>query len=158
MSSADKNRRLRDVFGCFATGVCVVTTAGADGEPIGMTVNSFCSVSLDPALISWCVGRDASCFAAFAGAQPFNVHILAADQAALSQAFATRDGTPFEAVDWSRDARGIPVLEVCPVRLACVPREHIDAGDHVLIIAAVGDYTIADQEPLLFYRSAYRGL
>ena len=155
MSDVLTQRGLRDAFGYFATGVCVVTTTAANGSPVGMTVNSFSSVSLQPPLISWCVGRDASCFADFNGPRPFNVHILAAHQAELSQRFALRDGDPFDGVEWLPDSCGAPVLADCPVRLACTPREHVDAGDHVLILARVNRVALAEQEPLVFYRSQY---
>ncbi|MEL7535816.1 MAG: flavin reductase family protein [Pseudomonadota bacterium] len=156
MSDQD-SRALRDAFGCFATGVCVVTTTTATNEPIGMTVNSFSSVSLEPPLVSWCVGLDASCFEHFVGPRPFNVHILAAAQSELSQAFARPEEQPFDTASWHRDERGVPVLDACPVRFFCTPREHVDAGDHVLILAAVNRFETSEQEPLLFYRSAYRG-
>ena len=156
MSNEIETRALRDALGQFATGVCVITTTDAADAPVGMTVNSFSSISLDPPLVGWCVGRDSSCFEAFVGARPFNIHILAADQGALSQDFALRGADPFGTVAWTRDARGVPVLTACPARFYCTPREHVDAGDHVLIIAAVNEFEVAEQEPLVFYRGRYR--
>ncbi|MEM8983687.1 MAG: flavin reductase family protein [Pseudomonadota bacterium] len=156
MTEQAEQRALRDVFGCFATGVCVVTTTSDSGAPVGMTVNSFNSVSLQPPLIAWCIGHDSSCFEHFNGARPFVIHILADDQEPLSRAFAERGGEPFKDHDWHRDASGAPVLDQCPVRLYCLPREHIEAGDHVLIIAAVKEFAIADQAPLVFYRGGYK--
>ncbi|MEM1262114.1 MAG: flavin reductase family protein [Pseudomonadota bacterium] len=157
MTRQAERRALRDVFGCFATGVCVITTTSAAGEPVGMTVNSFNSVSLAPPLVSWCIGHESSCFEHFDSARPFNIHILARDQEPLSRAFAERGGQPFRAVSWQQDASGTPLLNDCPVRLYCVPHERIEAGDHVLIIGAVNGFEIADQQPLVFYRGAYTG-
>jgi len=81
-------RELRNALGRFATGVCVVTTVGADGRAAGLTVNSFSSVSLDPPLVAWCLGRKAPSLAAFSAAEFFAVHVLAADQQHVDEHFA----------------------------------------------------------------------
>ncbi len=157
-NGAFDTRALRDALGQFATGVCVITTQSPAGEPLGMTANSFSSVSLAPPLISWCIGRDAWCFDAFAACGAFSVHVLAADQEHLSSLFAKRGANPFAKVSWENDARGVPLLLDCPVRFDCSPRERIDAGDHELVIADVTQFAAVSQPPLLFHSGAYRTL
>jgi flavin reductase (DIM6/NTAB) family NADH-FMN oxidoreductase RutF len=77
----------RNALGSFATGITVITALGKDGQKVGMTANSFNSVSLDPALVLWSVARDANCFDDFIGAESYAIHVLAADQEAMSNRF-----------------------------------------------------------------------
>ena len=101
MKGGLSHRELRDVFGAFATGVTVVTAVRPDGEPVGMTANSFTSVSLDPPLILWCLADQSTSLPAFAPGAPFAVHVLGHEQRDLALHFARRGREKFD-VDFER--------------------------------------------------------
>lgn len=148
-------RELRRTLGCFATGVTVVTTLDASGQPRGMTANSFTSVSLDPALILICVAKTAPILAAFDTAEGFAVNILEEQQRDLSQRFATPSPDKFAGLNWRPGVTGAPVLSETVAYLDCRLHQRIEAGDHVILIGAVADYGRSDASPLLFCRGSY---
>lgn len=104
-------RTLRDALGCFATGVTVVTCVVGDGEPAGLTVNSFTSVSLDPPLLLVCLAKQAASAAPLTEAHCFAINVLQTGQQPASIRFATRDEDRFGATSWSRGEGGAPILE-----------------------------------------------
>ena len=148
-------RELRRTLGCFATGVTVVTTLDAAGQPRGMTANSFTSVSLDPALILVCVAKSAPILAAFETGEGFAVNILEETQRDLSTRFATPSADKFAGVTWQPRITGAPVLNDVLAYLDCRLHQRIDAGDHVILIGAIADYGRSDASPLLFCRGSY---
>lgn len=131
----DTARALRDAYGCFSTGVTVVTVGSSDG-PIGFTANSFSSVSLDPPLVLWCPARASSRHAPFIDAARFAIHILAEDQSDLARRFA-RSGDSFAGIDWSQDEDGVPILAGCLARFDCERHAVHEAGDHSIIVGRV---------------------
>lgn len=149
----------RDVLGNYATGVTVVTTRTSDGEPVGLTVNSFTSVSLDPPLVLFCLDREAGSLPAFETAQGFAVNILSADQTAVSNRFADPLAARFdgeEVADWST---GAPILEEALAALDCTVHARHDGGDHVILVGRVQRLAVlADDEPLIYWRGSYRRL
>jgi len=154
------SRAFRNALGCFATGITVVTTIAPDGAPIGVTVNSFSSVSLEPPLVQFCLGRAAMSFEAFTTAPSFAINILADDQADLSVRFSKRDlQERWEGVGVERWDSGVPILSGCLANLEC-DREHVyEGGDHVLILGRVRRLTsTAEGKPLLYFRGAYANL
>lgn len=145
----------REVLGQFATGVAVVT-ATADGEPVGMAVNSFTSVSLDPPLVLFCAARTSTTWPSIRAAGRFAVNILAEHQEDVSRLFATRGADRFGAVDWHLGASGAPVLDDLLAFVDCVIESEHDAGDHVIVIGRVLDLGIrAERGPLLFHGGGY---
>ena len=154
------SRAFRNALGSFATGITVVTTIAPDGEPIGVTVNSFSSVSLEPPLVQFCLGRAAMSFEAFTTAKSFAVNVLAEGQADLSVRFSKRDlQERWEGVGVERWDSGVPILSGCLANLEC-DREHVyEGGDHVLILGRVRRLTsTAEGKPLLYFRGAYANL
>lgn len=143
-------RLFRDALGRFATGVTVVTTAGAQG-PVGMTVNSFSSVSLEPPLILWCPARSSSRHAAFAEARAWSVHVLGAEQLDICLRF-TRNGQGFEGLATEITPEGIPVIPGTAARFDCLAHAAHEAGDHSVLIGQVQRVTIGgpDDHPLVF--------
>lgn len=135
-------RALRSAFGRFATGVTVVTAAGARG-PIGITANSFTSVSLDPPLLLWCPSKSSRRHDSFAGAAHFALHVMGTDQDAITWAFANT-ANAFEHCDCSLSDLGVPLIAGCPVRFECTTRDRIDAGDHTVIIGQIDRVTVED--------------
>ena len=149
-------RELRDALGCFATGVTVVTTH-SDRGPLGMTANSFASVSLDPPLVLWSPARKSLRFPAFETAPFFAIHILAEDQIALSNRFAT-SGDDFGGVAFHRGDGDTPLLDGCAARFECAHSAGHDGGDHLIVVGEVLRMTCTDKRPLLYYRGGYRGV
>lgn len=146
-------RDLRDALGRFATGVTVVTTAG----PLGITANSFASLSLDPPLVLWSPSRGSSRFAAFEAATHFAVHILAGDQRALAQHFA-RHGSGFDRFGVTEGMGGAPLLAGCAARFECRHAARFDGGDHLICVGEVLRLTHDDRAPLVYHNGVYRDL
>ena len=150
-------RVLRHALGSFPTGVAVITTTGPRGEPVGLTCNSFNSVSLDPPLVSWSLRLASTSLEAFRSCLFFTVNILSAEQNELSSQFASRDAASrFDGVAWTPGLGGAPVLEGCVASFQCEKfAEHV-AGDHLLFLGKVIHLQHAGQEDsLVFYRGAY---
>ena len=147
-------RTLRDALGCFATGVTVVTGVDPHGKPIGMTVNSFASVSLDPPLVLWSPAKNSSRYPAFSGATHFAIHVLSADQDVLSARF-TRNGRAFDDLDWEINDEGVPVIPGTLARFECRQAAAHDAGDHTIIVGEVLRAAHRDGDPLCFSGGAF---
>ncbi|MGF7162140.1 flavin reductase (DIM6/NTAB) family NADH-FMN oxidoreductase RutF [Rhodoligotrophos appendicifer] len=154
-SSTIDQRDLRNAFGTFATGVTVVTTMDAEGQPRGFTANSFSSVSLDPPLVLVCLARSASSYPAFMSTDQFAINILAEDQKDVSGAFASRTGAKFDSVSWTGHTTGSPIIDGATSWLDCTMHQRIDAGDHVILVGAVVDYAYSGRSPLGYCRGAY---
>lgn len=151
-------RHFRDVLGRYASGVTVVTTMTADG-PKGMTCQSFTSVSLDPPLVAFLPTKQSRAGAAIQGSGTFCVNFLAADQHAISDQFASSGGDKFDGVDHAPSiGTGSPVLAGTVGHVDCSVDAVHDAGDHFLVIGRVVGLDIGEaEEPLVYYRGAYRG-
>ncbi|MFD1832765.1 MULTISPECIES: flavin reductase family protein [Streptomyces] len=152
--------RLRRALGAFATGVTVVTVGGA--SPHGMTANSFTSVSLDPALVLVCVGRDTVMHGVLAGTDTFSVSVLAAGQEDVARYFASRSrpmgAVQFDAVDWLPGrAADAPLIAGAAAHFECAKWRVYDGGDHTI---CVGEVLALDEappgEPLVFHRGRFR--
>jgi flavin reductase (DIM6/NTAB) family NADH-FMN oxidoreductase RutF len=151
-------RELRDALGCFATGVTVVTARAPDGRFAGVTANSFCSVSLNPPLILWCLARTAPSRAVFANASHFAVHVLAEDQAHLSERFCRPAKNKFSGLDFAHGLGGAPLLAGVVALFECRRERRHAAGDHVIILGHVERYRHTKRQPLVFHTGGYRGL
>ena len=149
-------RRFRDVLGRFASGVTVVTSV-SNGEPVGMTCQSFSSVSLDPPLVLFVPARTSRAWPLMQRSGRFCVNFLAADQAELSNQMASRGGDKFAGVSWRpAEGSGSPVLDGVLGHVDCTIHEVHEAGDHYIVIGRVLELAEAEaDEPLLFYRGAY---
>lgn len=149
-------RPFRQCLGKFATGVTVVTCCNADGEPRGITANSFSSVSLEPPLVLWNIAKVSNSLNAFLDADYFAINVLAADQQSLSLHFARSDHTLFNEIDYERNAEGAPLLADSLASFECRTREIHDCGDHFIIIGEVLRFGSRDADPLLFFGGQYR--
>ena len=152
-TSTVEARGLRDVLGRFPTGVAVVTTSH-QGRFVGLTVNSFTSLSLTPPLVLWCLGRDSRCHPAFTAAEQFAVNVLAADQRHLAARFAG-PGDRFRDTATHRDRSGLPLLAGSVAFLVCRTRQLVPAGDHVIVIGEVGDHHATREPALVFMDGRY---
>ncbi len=151
----DDTRVLRDAFGRFATGVTIVTTQSANG-PLGITANSFSSVSLEPPLLLWSPARASRRFEAFATATHFAIHVLGDGQMDLCKRFS-QDGFNFEGLDWQASEAATPLLPDCLARFECAHHASHDGGDHLVILGRVLGAEFADGAPLLFNAGTYGG-
>lgn len=150
-------RELRNALGRFATGVCVVTTRSAGGQAAGLTVNSFSSVSLDPPLVAWCLGRRAPSLKTFSEAEHFAVHVMAADQQDLSLHFARPAPDKFADVQGEFEAGlgAVPVMKNALARFECRKASVVEGGDHLIFIGRVERFTYGDRAPLLFHAGRF---
>lgn len=139
----------------FATGITVVTTRAPEGEPAGITVNSFNSVSLDPPLVLWSLALSARSHDTFRHCQRFLVNVLAADQLEHAKRFAARTGNKFESIDWSSTDSGLPRLEGCVAWFECANRSQYLEGDHVILVGRVESFETARRTPLIFHDGRY---
>jgi len=152
---SDSTVELRKALGQFATGVTVVTTRAADGSPVGLTVNSFTSVSLDPPLLLWCLGRSSMNFDVFRLAEQQLVNVLAADQIDVAQRFATRGADRFAGVPWSPTDTGLPRLDGCSAWIECGVRSRYEEGDHLILVCRIESFEVVRGKPLIFHDSRY---
>jgi flavin reductase (DIM6/NTAB) family NADH-FMN oxidoreductase RutF len=151
--SPDDPKTLRSAFGRFATGVTIVTTATPDG-PVAITANSFSSVSLDPPLVLWAVGRHSKRFDAFASSRHYAIHVLSAEQADLCWRFS-RNGNDFSGVGVGVNAENVPLLPDCLARFECEIANRVDGGDHLILIGKVLRMSAAEGDPLVFAAGRY---
>lgn len=148
-------RAFRRALGNFATGVTVVTAADATGRKVGVTANSFNSVSLDPPLILWSIDKRSTSHAVFEAASHFAVNVLAADQIDLSNNFARPKEDRFAEVEYQAGEGGAPVLADCSARFECEKYQQVDGGDHWIMIGKVVAFDDCGRSPLLYHQGAY---
>lgn len=151
MAAQFSARDLRDAFGCFATGVTVVTAVRPDGHPVGITANSFTSVSLDPPLVLWCIARSSPSVAAFATGSAFAITVLAERAKDVALHFAGRSAAKF-ADQSGADSTHAPVVpgnHLC--RFECVVEALFEAGDHYVVLGRVLAFDRREGEPLAFH-------
>lgn len=139
----------------FASGVTVVTTEH-EGNPYGMTVASFASLSLHPPLVLVCIEKSVKTHDAIIGAGKFGVSILAQEQADISGKFASKRDDKFDGVAVTRGALGVPLVANAITTLECAVRETLPGGDHTIVVGEVIDAQTREGTPLLYFRSAYR--
>lgn len=139
----------------FATGVAVVSCCAANGEPHGLTVNSFTSVSASPPLVLVCIDHASSVLPVFRTAIRFAVNVLRADQEELSMRFAQLPEGRFEGVAWQLGKGGAPLIQEVLATIECETRTVIDQGDHAIFVGEAKRVSIAEGRPLLYFRSGY---
>jgi flavin reductase (DIM6/NTAB) family NADH-FMN oxidoreductase RutF len=149
-------RDFRRALGQFATGVTVVTASTSDGRKIGVTVNSFSSVSLDPPLILWSLARQTGSYSDFLNVTHFAVNILEAKQHHLSRQFSTPLADKFAGVEFVEGKAGVPILKGVIAQFVCRKVKQYDGGDHVIFVGEVEEYKYEDGEPLVFHSGRYR--
>ncbi len=146
----------RAALGMFATGVTIVTARGADGVPVGLTANSFNSVSLTPPLVLWSLARSAGSMPAFERGSHYAINILAADQHALAERFASKAADRFEGLSFREGAGGALILEGAAAVFECFNRSRYEEGDHVIFVGEVERCEQrAGAQPLIFHGGRY---
>lgn len=152
-------RDFRDALGSFATGVTVLTTLTPDGRPIGVTISSFNSVSLQPPLILWSLACDSPRLEAFRNASHYAVNVLAADQEWVSDSFANREDNRFSGVRVSKGLADVPLIKGCVAWFECSNEARYPGGDHLIFLGRVQRFARGEvAEPLIFHAGRYRRL
>lgn len=145
------SQQFRSALGGFPTGVAVVTARAEDGKPIGITINSFSSVSLEPPLVLWSLAKNSPNLAHFACGCRHIIHVLADHQDALAKRFASRLPDKFSGLSHESNQDNIPRLDECVATFECTTRTLHEEGDHVIVIAHVQQIDQREREPLLFW-------
>lgn len=154
-SAADRNRSFRTAMGAFATGVTVVTTRSADAD-VGLTANSFNSVSLDPPMVLWSLAKTSRALPVFMSVDYFAVHILASSQQAFSARFSKSGDDKFANLAVERGRGDVPLLPECSARFQCRTAFRYEGGDHMIFVGQVEAFDHWDRPPLLFHRGGYK--
>lgn len=157
--SGSDARTLRDAMGCFATGVTIITAHAADGKPIGLTANSFTSVSLDPPLLLVCIANNAGSADTLRSAEHFAVNVLQIGQQPVSNLFAGKSEDRFAGTRWEVGEYGAPILPSSLGIFECKRHTLHEAGDHFLLVGQVEKASFEPRrDPLLYFRGKYRRL
>ena len=146
-------RAFRDALGRFATGVTIVTCNGPDG-PMGITANSFASLSLDPPLVLWSPAKSSRRYDAFVNASEFAIHIASYDQLDLCRDFAKSAGGSKD-TEWKKSATGCPYLQGGVARFMCEQHATFEGGDHTIIVGKVVDFQMLEGSPLIYCNGTY---
>ena len=145
----------RNALGTFVTGVTIVTARDGGGNPAGLTANSFNSVSLDPPMVLWSLSLASGSLPVFREAESWAVHVLAADQQAMSNRFATPGADKFAGLDLADGPEGAPLIEGCAARFGCSARFEYEGGDHAIFLGEVVDFDRSEAEPLIYHGGRY---
>lgn len=156
MSEIDQ-RALRSGFGEFMTGITIITTLDADRQPKGLTANSFSSLSLDPPLLMFALGKESSTFDAFMAGNGFVVHVLGGDQLDLSARFAAKGIAKFDGIDWAPGFDDLPVIRGALATFECRQEVVHEGGDHLIMVGSVERFTVGerDRDALGYFRGRY---
>ncbi|MAH73396.1 MAG: nitrilotriacetate monooxygenase [Cellvibrionales bacterium TMED49] len=146
---------LKGALGGFATGITIVTAKNNKNQNIGITVNSFSSVSLDPPLVLWSIAKSAKCFHDFFCAEYYAIHILGEDQKFLSDQFASKDADKFYGLACAEGIAGIPLLPSYNVCFQCKFEHRYEGGDHIIIVGRIHALSNRSETPLLYLRGTY---
>lgn len=152
-------REFRNALGKFATGITVVTAKDSNGGLIGVTINSFASVSLEPPMVLFSLKNESPLCDIFATTETFNIGILSADQQDLSNLFAGPTDNKFDQVEWSEGNNGVPVLSGTMANLECKRAAAYLGGDHTIFVGEVTTLHQSDKEDaLLYFKGGYKTL
>ncbi|MGG1396576.1 flavin reductase family protein [Bacillus salipaludis] len=142
----------KQIMGNYPTGVTIVTTTKEDGTPVGLTVNSFASVSLEPLMVLWSIDHRSSLLKEFKEGGKFAVHVLAEEQIELCKTFATKHDDRFSTCDWELSSNGLPIIDGVLGVFECKTFKDIEAGDHTVFIGEVTDLQInKEKDPMLYH-------
>lgn len=156
--AAERRQAFRTAMGNYPTGVAIVTTTTSDGAPVGLTINSLASVSMDPLLLLWSVDTSVSSAPEFVGGTGFVVHLLGAHQSDTAMTFATKGCERFSRHRWEWSERGLPILDDAAAVFECALYRTIEAGDHTILIGEVLDVAQADHSALLYHRRGFHAV
>ena len=148
------NKNLRNVLSKFATGVTVVSTIDSDGKPVGMTANSFTSVSLDPPLVLWNIGINQPSYDAFSKAKGYSVNILSKDQKDICDLFSSSIDDKFNDIDYILSDNGFPIIQKSLAWFDCIKWNNYPGGDHQILVGEVKNFYANENDPLIFWNGS----
>ena len=148
------NKNLRNVLSKFATGVTIVSTTDDDGKPVGMTANSFTSVSLDPPLVLWNIGINQPSYDAFSKAKGYSVNILSKDQKNICDLFSSSIDDKFNDIDYILSENGFPIIQKSLAWFDCIKWNNYPGGDHQILVGEVKNFYANENEPLIFWNGS----
>lgn len=151
----DNISKFKEVMGNYPTGVTVVTTVDNNEVPLGLTVNSFASVSIDPLLILWSIDKGVNSYEAFVNTDKFAVNVLASNQSDICALFAMKGTDRFGSCEWNLSEHKLPILSGTAGVLQCKVFKTVDAGDHTILIGEVVDIQSNQKEPLLYHKRKF---
>lgn len=151
------SKHFRAALGRFPTGVTIVTTSNSAGQPLGLTVSSFNSVSLEPPLVLWSLALTSGALDVFKTTQRYAIHVLASGQAGLAHWFAGRGvADRFAKIAWHRNDHGVPLLsDGFAARFECFNRSRYIEGDHMIMVGQVEHCEYTDRMPLVFHAGGF---
>jgi flavin reductase (DIM6/NTAB) family NADH-FMN oxidoreductase RutF len=152
-TTAHQPQQFRDALAKFATGVTIMTVNGSNG-PVGVTINSFASVSLDPPLVLWSMAKSSARLQSFQDADQYAIHILREDQNEACMGF-TKQSDFFEGLDVTLSDKNPPLIENCVARFVCTPHAQYDGGDHTIFVSRVIDIETNDHTPMIFFNKSF---
>src|SRR5690606_38684730 len=148
-------RRFRDALRRFATGVTIITTRTGEGVPIGLTANSFNSVSLTPPLVLWSLNKHSRSLPIFLEAEHYAINVLCAEQMKLASRFASPIENRFAGVEWRAGKSNMPIFDDSVSWFECKSVYQYEGGDHVIFVGEVTDFGYSDRTPLLYAGGNY---
>ncbi len=151
-------KEMRNALGMFATGVAIATTVGDGGAPIGLTISSFNSVSLDPPLVLWSLHNDAPSISAFRNHGHFAINILADHQHDICMQFARPSDDKFAGVSFQAGHEGVPLIDGSAAHFECQTYARYPGGDHEIFVGRVVRLSSSNHEPLVFHRGQFRSI
>lgn len=149
------SKELRNVLGCFGTGVTVVTTLDEGGRKVGLTANSFSSVSLDPPIVLWSLSKQSKSLDAFLKGARFVINVLSMDQLSLSHQFSKAAVDRFEGVATTNGLGNLPVINDCAANIECKTITSQEVGDHILFLGQIERYNYLKKDTLMFCNGSY---
>lgn len=153
MAETDSIQLYKEIMGSYPTGVTIITTTDADNNPVGLTVNSFASVSLEPLMVLWCLDKRSGSLNAFKNAEKFAVNILAGNQKEACWTFASsKEQDRFGKVPWEMSENNLPIIKDVFGVFECKKVSEIDAGDHIIFLGEVINIKKNDVAPMLYYK------
>ena len=149
---------LRKVFSQFATGVAIVTTCGDEGAPVGLTINSFSSLSLEPPQIMWSLSRSAPSIGAFKRHSSFAVNIMGSKSKDIVLNFARPSNNKFKFIKWHNGLERVPLLDEATAYIECETIEIINGGDHEVFVGRVKNFKYTASRPIIFHSGQFHEL
>ena len=151
MNQIHNEKQFRKALGMYSTGIAVVTTTDNNKKPIGMTVNSFTSVSLDPALILWSIDKKQPSYKFFLNSDGYAVNILSKEQLDLCNLFASPIDNKFKNVNWKVSQNGFPLISDTLAWFDCIKWNDYPGGDHQILVGEVTSYGSVNSKPLIYW-------
>ena len=156
--TSDEMRAYRQCLSAFTTGVAIVTTVSLEGEHVGLTINSFTSLSLTPPMVLWCLEEGSASVPLFKQGRPFTINVLTTKQQDLAKIFSSTNHDRFKDVAIAGDPLGAPIIDGCLSWFECVVDQVFLGGDHHIIVGRVTRFGRRDDKPLIFHDGDYKSL